>query len=170
MFDSLQPPAKLPCPWDSPGKHTGEGFHFLLQFSLYPELKTAITSLCGSWKNNLLLKRGYKFSSKDRVWLIHKLITCDFLPTKCHHFVSAFTALKFFIEFNTVDSTVHEIFFSLPWPLWHGSIMPGLFLWLLLFSLLFESFFLQALLKKQCSHFLSRTQSFSYPMWSPVTL
>ena len=24
-------PTRLPCPWDSPGKHTGVGCHFLLQ-------------------------------------------------------------------------------------------------------------------------------------------
>ena len=33
--DSLQPPGqqptRLPCPWDSPGKNTGVGCHFLLQ-------------------------------------------------------------------------------------------------------------------------------------------
>ena len=35
MFDSVQPqrwqPTRLPCPWDSPGKNTGVGCHFLLQ-------------------------------------------------------------------------------------------------------------------------------------------
>ena len=35
MFESLQPhglwPARLLCPWDSPGKNTGVGCHFLLQ-------------------------------------------------------------------------------------------------------------------------------------------
>ena len=35
MSDSLQPhgpwPARLLCPWDSPGKNTGVGCHFLLQ-------------------------------------------------------------------------------------------------------------------------------------------
>ena len=35
MSDSLQPharqPARLPRPWDSPGKNTGVGCHFLLQ-------------------------------------------------------------------------------------------------------------------------------------------
>ena len=35
MSDSVQPhrrqPTELPCPWDSPGKNTGVGFHFLLQ-------------------------------------------------------------------------------------------------------------------------------------------
>ena len=33
--DSVQPhrwqPTRLPCPWDSPGKNTGVGCHFLLQ-------------------------------------------------------------------------------------------------------------------------------------------
>ena len=35
MSDSEQPhrwqPTRLPCPWDSPGKNTGVGCHFLLQ-------------------------------------------------------------------------------------------------------------------------------------------
>ena len=35
MSDSVQPhrwqPTRLPCPWDSPGKDTGVGCHFLLQ-------------------------------------------------------------------------------------------------------------------------------------------
>ena len=35
MSDSVRPhrwqPATLPCPWDSPGKDTGVGCHFLLQ-------------------------------------------------------------------------------------------------------------------------------------------
>ena len=36
MSDYVQPhrrqPTRLPCPWDSPGKNTGVGCHFLLQF------------------------------------------------------------------------------------------------------------------------------------------
>ena len=35
MSDSVQPhrrqPTRLHCPWDSPGKNTGVGCHFLLQ-------------------------------------------------------------------------------------------------------------------------------------------
>ena len=35
MSDSPRPhglqPTRLPCPWDSPGKNTGVGRHFLLQ-------------------------------------------------------------------------------------------------------------------------------------------
>jgi len=38
MSDSLQPhglyPTKLLCPWDSPGKNTEVGFHFLLPSSI----------------------------------------------------------------------------------------------------------------------------------------
>ena len=36
MSDSVRPhrrqPTRLPCPWDSPGKNTGVGCHFLLQY------------------------------------------------------------------------------------------------------------------------------------------
>ena len=36
MSDSVQPqrqqPTRLLCPWDSPGKNTGVGCHFLLQY------------------------------------------------------------------------------------------------------------------------------------------
>ena len=36
LSDSVRPPhrrqpTRLPCPWDSPGKNTGVGCHFLLQ-------------------------------------------------------------------------------------------------------------------------------------------
>jgi len=38
MSDSVRPhrrqPTRLPCPWDSPGKNTGVGCHFLLQKDL----------------------------------------------------------------------------------------------------------------------------------------
>ena len=42
MSDSLQPhrqqPTRLLCPWDSPGKNTGLGCHFLLQYMLITTL------------------------------------------------------------------------------------------------------------------------------------
>ena len=31
LCDSMCPPTRLPHPWDSPGKNTGVGCHFLLQ-------------------------------------------------------------------------------------------------------------------------------------------
>ena len=46
MSDSVQPhrqqPTRLPSPWDSPGKNTGVGCHFLLQ-SLKVESESEVT-------------------------------------------------------------------------------------------------------------------------------
>ena len=43
VSDSVQPhgllPARLFCQWDSPGKTTGVGCHFLLQGSSHPGIK-----------------------------------------------------------------------------------------------------------------------------------
>ena len=49
MSDSVQPhrwqPTKLPHPWDSPGKNTGLGCHFLLQ-CMKVKSEREITQLC----------------------------------------------------------------------------------------------------------------------------
>ena len=46
LVQLLQPhglqPARLLCPWDSPGKNTGEGYHFLLQRIFLPRDWTRI--------------------------------------------------------------------------------------------------------------------------------
>ena len=49
MSDSMQPygllPARLLCPWDSPGKKTGVGYHAFLQgIILHPDLGMEPTS------------------------------------------------------------------------------------------------------------------------------
>ena len=50
MFDSLRPhrqqPTRLPRPWDSPGKNTGVGCHFLLQCM---KVKRKVKSLSHVW-------------------------------------------------------------------------------------------------------------------------
>ena len=49
MSDSVRPhnqqPTRLPCPWDSPGKNTGVGCHFLLQ-CMKVKSESAVTQLC----------------------------------------------------------------------------------------------------------------------------
>ena len=49
MFDSVQPhrqqPTRLPCPWDSPGKNTGVGCHFLLQ-CMKAKSENEVAQLC----------------------------------------------------------------------------------------------------------------------------
>ena len=49
MSDSVQPhkwqPTRLPCPWDSPGKNTGVGCHFLLQ-CMKVKSESEVAQLC----------------------------------------------------------------------------------------------------------------------------
>ena len=49
MSDSVQPHrrqlTRLPCPWDSPGKNTGVGCHFLLQ-CMKVKSENEVTQLC----------------------------------------------------------------------------------------------------------------------------
>ena len=49
MSDSVRPhrqqPTRLPRPWDSPGKNTGVGFHFLLQ-CIKVKSESEVTQLC----------------------------------------------------------------------------------------------------------------------------
>ena len=49
MSDSLQPhglqPTRLLCPWDSPGKNTGVGCHFLLQGMFQIQGSNSLASL-----------------------------------------------------------------------------------------------------------------------------
>ena len=49
VSDSVQPhrqqPTRLPCPWDSPGKNTEEGCHFLLQ-CMKVKSESEVAQLC----------------------------------------------------------------------------------------------------------------------------
>ena len=49
MSDSVRPhrrqPTRLPCPWDSPGKNTGVGCHFLLQ-CMKVKSESEVAQLC----------------------------------------------------------------------------------------------------------------------------
>ena len=54
MSDSLQPygwyPARLLCPWDSPGKNTGVSYHALLPLVLYLNLIPIVSSVLQIFK------------------------------------------------------------------------------------------------------------------------
>ena len=43
-------PTRLPCPWDSPGKNTGVGCHFLLQY-MNVKSESEVTQLCPTLPN-----------------------------------------------------------------------------------------------------------------------
>ena len=57
VFDSVRPhrrqPTRLLCPWDSPGKNTGVGCHFLL----HPILKKQITA----YKLHFLITQEFNY-------------------------------------------------------------------------------------------------------------
>ena len=54
MSDSVQPhrqqPTRLPCPWDSQGKNTGVGYHFLLQ-SMKVKSESEVAQSCLTLSN-----------------------------------------------------------------------------------------------------------------------
>ena len=54
MSDSVQAqrrqPTRLPCPWDSPGKNTGVGCHFLLQY-MKVKSESEVTQSCPTPSN-----------------------------------------------------------------------------------------------------------------------
>ena len=54
VSDSVRPhrqqPTRLPCPWDSPGKNTGVGCHFLLQ-CMKMKSKSEVTQSCLTFSN-----------------------------------------------------------------------------------------------------------------------
>ena len=54
MSDSLRPhkqqPTRLPCPWDSPGKNTGVGCHFLLQ-SMKVKSESEVAQSCSTLRD-----------------------------------------------------------------------------------------------------------------------
>ena len=56
MSDSVRPqrrkPTRLPHPWDSPGKNTGVGCHFLLQ-CMKVKNESEVTQLCPTLSNRM---------------------------------------------------------------------------------------------------------------------
>ena len=71
VSDSLQPhglqPTRLLCPWDSPGKSTGEGCHFLLHRSFPTQSRTYISCTGGwilsHWRSPVIKVRNTLFKS-----------------------------------------------------------------------------------------------------------
>ena len=56
MSDSVRPhrrqPTRLPCPWDSPGKSTGVGCHFLLQ-CIKVKSESEVTESCPTLSDSM---------------------------------------------------------------------------------------------------------------------
>ena len=72
MSDSVRPhrqkPTRLFCPWDSPGKNTGVGCHFLLQ-SMKVKSESEVTQSCptlsGPWTVAYRAPRSMRFPRQE---------------------------------------------------------------------------------------------------------
>ena len=86
----LQPhrlqPARLLCPWDSPGKNTGVGCYSLLQGSSWPQGQTGVSCTAG---------RLFTIWATWKALLIHKL---NILPNKAWSLWSPF---QFLLDIGT---------------------------------------------------------------------
>ena len=96
MSDSVRPyrrlPTRLPHPWDSPGKNTGVGCHFLLQCT---KVKSEVTQSCptlsnptdcsvpGSSNHGIFQARVLEWGAIAFSELVRLLLSLQSCPTLC---------------------------------------------------------------------------------------
>ena len=139
MSDSVRPhrrpPTRLLCPWDSPGKNTGVGCHFLLQCmkvksesevaQLYPTLSNLMDcSLPGSSVHGIFQARVLEWGAIAFSYLLlvkHQNHTCQclgwFLCQKIGKFPCALVT-KPNLGLPTQSSTAKPIY-------WHQIVVKG---------------------------------------------
>ena len=136
MSDSVRPhrqqPTRFPCPWDSPGKNTGVGCHFILQWMKVksesevaqscPTLRDPMDcSLSGSSIHGIFQARVWEWDAIAKICLypdplLIRGLHVTFFSTNAFHFITKsclFTILITLI-FNS-DQTLSEklrIFYS----------------------------------------------------------
>ena len=123
MSDSVRPhrqqPTRLPCPWDSPGKNTGVGCHFLLQ-CMKMKSEIEVTQLCSSLSNPTTAAHqappsmgpsGQEYLSGMPLpsfhW--HSKINCIITKQKIH-FSLANKCIKYYLS-AVVKEKCHSVFF-----------------------------------------------------------
>ena len=103
MSDSVRPqrrqPTRLPCPWDSPGKNTGVGCHFLLQ-CMKVKSESEVTQSC------LTLRDPMDYSLPGSS--IHGIFQARLLEwvavAYCHHYSFDRTVLSLcYFSLNTTN-------------------------------------------------------------------
>ena len=118
MPDSLRPyglqPARLLCPWDSPGKNTGVGCHFLLQ-GIFPTQGSNLGLLLCRQILYLLSHQGNPFITSYSINIsacwgyqkLHKYVTCYGL---LHLLFGVFISSA---EVNFYSNTIYSIYFAM---------------------------------------------------------
>ena len=103
MSDSVRPrrrpPTRLPCPWDSPGKNTGVGCHFLLQ-CMKVKSETEVAQSCPALSEPMYCRpRGCSahgiFQARVLVWVAIAFSKCCFkCPIILNHFLCYYAYFK----------------------------------------------------------------------------
>ena len=112
MSDSVRPhrwqPTRLPHPWDSPGKNTGVGCHFLLQ-CMKVKCESKVTQSCPTLRNPMdcsLPGSSVHGSFQARVlewgaitFSVTFLSFLDYLDPRLHKVLTSFMKSQFLIYF-----------------------------------------------------------------------
>ena len=86
-------PTRLPRPWDSPGKNTGVGCHFLLRLRIFRKL--ILFSLYG-WLGFNLVFFFFFFKTSSRLYA-HRSVRCPFLLRYLRGCLSQYLSLCLFV-------------------------------------------------------------------------
>ena len=108
MSDSVQPqrwqPTRLPCPWDTPGKNTGVGCHFLLQ-CMKVKSESEVLQSCPTQRSHglqpTILLRPWDFPGKST-------------GVGCHCFTDCLKQLFFYLRlqwWSIIDLLSHAFSF-----------------------------------------------------------
>ena len=118
MSDSVRPhrrqPTRLPRPWDSPGKNTGVGFHFLLQ-CMKVKSESEVAQLCLTLRYPMdcmqptRLLRPWDFPDKSTGVGCHFLLRCMKVKSESEVAQSCQTLLDP-MDHSLPGSSVHGIF------------------------------------------------------------
>ena len=116
VFNSLWPyglwPARLLCPWDSTGKHTGVGCHALLQKThiyLDTKLHTSLIKIfIPRWEKSMWLGTKWPNSVKNEIKMGYNPITQMTLPLVYNIHYAALPVVSFTRSFNIPDYMWHS--------------------------------------------------------------
>ena len=101
MSNSVQPhrqqPTRLPRPWDSPGKNTGVGCHFLLQY-MKVKSESEVAQSCPTLSNPVDF--GLPGSSIHGIFQVRVLEWVAIAFSEIHHSLFIFKLMDFYICFH----------------------------------------------------------------------
>ena len=113
-----QQPTRLPCPWDSPGKNTQVGCHFLLQ-CMKVKSEREVAQSCPTLSDPM--DCSLPGSSIHGIFQARVLEWVDITPGMSPRLTFMTIILLFFVALTCVCISKHTFILSCPWRkrLWH---------------------------------------------------